>query len=74
MTEVMASLFFDVHHSTAKQTLSHDGNYSLIASAFCEHSLRQMFLRVAADTSTKSLRNTLYDSSSSRFDVALQGV
>ena len=52
MTDVMASLFIDVHLSKAKLTLFREGNCFLIASTVSTYSLRQMLLRVVADGST----------------------
>jgi len=74
MTDVMASLFVDVDPSKAKLTLFRSGNSFLIASTVSAHSLWQMLLWVVADGRTKSPRNALYDSHSSRFDKAFHGI
>jgi len=73
MTNVMANLFVDVHPSKAKLTLFLDGYYFLIAFTVSEYSLRQMLIRVLADSRTRSLRSALYDRRSSRFDIAFHG-
>jgi len=70
MTEVMASLFVDIHLSKAKLTLSQDGNCFLIASMVSEDSLRQMLLMVMAGGSTRLLCNAIYDCHSSKFTIA----
>jgi len=70
----MASLFVDVHPSKAKLTWVRDGKCFLIASTVDAYSLWQMLLRVVADGSTKSSRNSLYDCCSSRFDAAFHVV
>ena len=70
----MASLFSDVHLSKAKLTGFRDGNFFLIASMVSAYSLRQMLLRVVADSSTRSLYNALYDRRSSRLDIAFHGI
>jgi len=74
MTEVMASLFVEVHPSKAKQTLFRNGNYFLIASTVSAYSLRQMLIWVVADGRTRSACNALYDCRNSGFDVAFQGM
>jgi len=74
MTDVMASLFVDVHSSKAKLTLFHIGNCSLIASRVSAYSLWQMLLRVVADGSTRSSRNVVYDRRSSRSDIVFSGI
>jgi len=74
MTDVMASLFVDVHPSKAKLTLFRIGNYFLIASTVSAYALRQMLLRIVADSRTRSSRNDLYDRPSSRFDIAFHGI
>jgi len=74
MTDVMASLFVDVHPSKAKLTLFHIGNCFLIASTVSAYSLRQMLLRVVVDGRTRSSCNDLYDCRSSRFDIAFHGI
>jgi len=73
MTDVMASLFLDVHPSKAELTSFHDGNCFLIASMVSAYSLRQMLRRVIADGSTRSSRNALYDRGSFRFDLVFHG-
>jgi len=70
MTDVMASLFVDVHPSKAKLTLFRSGNCFLIGSTVSACSLQQMLLRVEADGRTGSPHNALYDRCSSRFDIA----
>jgi hypothetical protein len=65
MTDVMASLFVDVHPSKAKLTLFSIGKYFLIACTVSEYSLRQMLLTVVVDGRTSSLGNALYDRRSS---------
>jgi len=74
MTEVIASVFIDLHLSKATLTSFCDGNGVLIASKVCAYSLQQMLLRVVAEGSSSSLRNALYDCCSSRFDMAFQGI
>ena len=74
MTDIIANLFVDVHQSTAKLPLFHDGSCFLIASTVNVYSLRQMLLRVLADGNTSSLRDALYDSRSWRLDIAFNGI
>jgi hypothetical protein len=74
MTDVIASLFVDVHPSKAKLTLFRSGNCFLIVSTVSAYSLRKMLLRVVADGGTRSSRNALYDRRSSRFDIAFHGL
>jgi len=74
MTDVMHSLFVDVHPSKAKLTLFRDGNCFLIASTVSAYSLREMLQRVAADGSTRSSRNAVYNCRSSRFDIVFHGI
>jgi len=74
MTDIMASLFVDVHASEAKLTLFRDGNCYLIASTVSAYFLRQMLLNVVADGSTRSLCNALYNRPSSRLDIAFHGI
>jgi len=74
MTDVMASLFVDIHPSKAKLTLFHIGNCFLISSTVSAYSLGQMLLRVVADGRTRSSRNDLNDRRSSRFDIAFHGI
>ena len=74
MTDVMASLFVDVHQSKAKVTVYCDGNCFLISSTVSAYSLQQMLLRVEADGSTKSSRNALYDCCSTMFDIKVHGM
>jgi len=59
MTDILASLFVDVHLSKVKLTLYLDSNCFLIASTVSAYSLRQMLLSVIADGSTWSSRNAL---------------
>jgi len=66
--------FVDVHSSRAKLILFLDGNCFLSASTVSVYSLWQILLRVLADGNTNSLRNTLYDCCSSRFDIAFHGI
>jgi len=73
MTDVIASLFVDVHWSDVKLTLFHDGTCIIIASTISEYSLWQMLLKVVADGSTRSLPEALYDHHSSRFDIVFHG-
>jgi len=61
MTDVIATLFVDVHLSKANLTLFRSGNCSIIASTSGADSLRQMLLRVVADGRSRSSRNALYD-------------
>jgi len=42
MADVIATLFVDVHPSTAKLTSFLDGNWNLIAFTVSKYSLRQM--------------------------------
>jgi len=74
MTDVMVSLFVDLHPSRANLPLYHDGNCFLIASMVRAYSLRQMLLRVVVDRSTRSSRDVLYDRHSSSFDIAFHGM
>ena len=74
MTDVVASLFIDVHPSKAKLTLFRGGNCFLIASTVSGYSLWQMLLSVVAEGRTRSSRNALYDRRSSRFDMAFHGI
>ena len=74
MTDVMASLFGDVHLSKDELTSIGDGNCFSMASTVSAYCLWQMLLRVVADGSTRSSRNSLYDLRSSRFDIAVHGI
>ena len=74
MADLMASLFVDVHPFKAKLTLFRDGNCILITSTVSAYSIQQMFIRVVAKGSTRSLGNALYDHHSSRFETALHGI
>jgi hypothetical protein len=74
MTDLIASLFVDVHPLKAKLTLFLDGKCFLIVSTVSVYSLRQILLRVLADGNTNSFRNVLYDCCSSRFDVGFHGI
>jgi len=74
MTNVMASVFVDVHPSKAKLTLFRIANCFLIASTVSAYCLRQMLLRVVADSSTRSSRDDLFDCCSSRFDIAFHEI
>jgi len=74
MTDVMASLFVDVHLSKAKLTLFRIGNCFVITSTVSAYCLQQMLLRVVVDGRTRTLRNDLYDCRSSRFDIAFHGI
>jgi len=74
MTDVMASLFVDVHPSRAKLTLFRDGNCFLMAYTVSAYSLQQMVLRDVVDGSTRSSRNAIYDRRSSRFDIAFHAM
>ena len=74
MTDVMASLFVDVHPSKVKLTSFRIGNCLLIASTVSAYFLRQMLQRVIADGRAMSSRNALYDRRSSRFDKAFHGI
>jgi hypothetical protein len=65
----MANLFFDVHPSKAKQTLFCEGNYFLIKFTVSAYSVRQMLLRVAADSIVRSSRKALFDHRRLRFDI-----
>jgi len=71
---ILASLVVDIHTSKAQLTLFRDGNSFLIASTVSAYSLRQMLLWVIMDSSTRSLRNALYDNYSTRFDIAFRGI
>jgi len=70
MTDIIPSLFVDIHPSKAKLTIFLDSNCFLIASTVSEYSLWQLLLRVLADGSTSQPRNALNDHCSSRFDLA----
>jgi len=74
MTDIIASVYVDVHPSIDKQTSLRDGNCFLIATTVSAYSLRQMLLRVIADGTTSSSRDALYDRRSSRFDIAFHGI
>jgi len=74
MTDIIASLFVDVHPSKAKLTLFCDGNYLLIACMVGSYALQQMLLRVVVDSSTSSSRNALYDRRNSRFDITFHAI
>jgi len=74
MTDVMASLFVDVHLSKAKLTSSRDSNCFLIASTVGAYSLQQILLRVVADGSTESSRNALYEHGSYGFGIAFNRI
>jgi len=74
MTDVMASLFMDVHPFKAKRTFCRDDNCFLIAFTVGEYSLRQMLLRDVAEGSTKLSHKALYDRRSSRFVIVFHGI
>jgi len=74
MMDIMASLFVEVHLSKVKLTLFCHGNCFLIASMDSEYSLWELLLSVAADGSTRSLRNALYDRCSFRFEIEFHGL
>jgi len=74
MTDVVASLFVDVHLSKGKLTLFVDRNCFLIASTVSVYSLHQMLHSVLVDGSTNSLCNALYDRRISRFDIDCHGI
>jgi len=74
MTDIMATLFVDVQLSKAKLTLFRIGNGFLIPSTVSAYSLRQMLLRVVADSRTRSLRTALYDLRSSWCDIVFSGI
>jgi len=52
MTDIMASLFVDIHPSYANLTLFVDGNCFLIAFTICDYFLLQVLPRELADSST----------------------
>jgi len=70
---VIGNLFVDSHPSKAKLTLFVDGNCFLIASTVSVYFLRQILLRVLADSNTNSLGNALYYRHSSRLNIAFHG-
>jgi len=74
MTDVMASLFLEVHPSKAELTLFRNSNCLVNASTVSAYALRQMLLMVIADGRTRSSRNAFYDRRSSIFDIAFQGM
>ena len=74
MTDVLASLFVDVHPFSVKLTLFCDSNYFLIASMVSPYSLQQMLLSIVVNGSTRSSHNALYDCCSSRFDIAFHEI
>ena len=74
MTNIMACLFVDVHSWKPKLTLFRDGNCFIIAFTISEYCLWQMLLRVEADSSTRLLRNALYDRRSLRLDIVFQAI
>jgi hypothetical protein len=74
MTDVMASMFVDIHPFIAKLTLFCNANCVIIASTVSAYSFQQMLLRVVADGRTWSSRNALYDHRSGRLDIAFHGI
>jgi len=74
MTDLMASLFVDVHPSKAELTLFLEGNCVLIAFTVSVYFLQQMLLSMLVDGSTNSLCNGLYDCPSSKFDIPFPGI
>jgi len=74
MTNIIASLFSNVHPSKAKLTMFGDGNCFLIGSTVSAYFLRQMLVGLKADGSTRLSRNALYDRRSSRYDIASHGI
>jgi len=74
MTDVMASLFVDVHPSKARPTLFLDSNCLVIASTVSACSLRHMLVMVIADGCTRLSCNALYDRRSSRLDIVFHGI
>jgi hypothetical protein len=74
MTDVIANLFVDDYPSIAKLTLFVDGTCCLITSTVSVYSLRQIVLRVLAESKTNSLHNVLYDRRSSWIDIAFPGI
>ena len=74
MTDVMASLCFEVHPSKAKLTLFRNGNCFLIATTVSAYSLRQMLLKVVVDGMSRSLHNAIYDRHSLKFDISFHGM
>jgi len=59
MTDVIASVFADVHLSNGEGALVRDGNCFIIASTVNEYSPLQIFSRVVVDSSTSSPHNDL---------------
>jgi len=59
------SLFGEVDPSKAKLTVFRDNNRFIISYTVSANSLRQILLQVAADSSTRSSHNALYESRSS---------
>jgi len=74
MTDIVANVLGDVHPSKAKLTLFLASKCFLIASTVSVYSLRQIVLRVLANTNTDSLRKALYECPSSMFDIAFHGM
>jgi hypothetical protein len=74
MTDVIASLFVDVHPFKAKLPLFLDSKCLLIASTVSVYSLRQIVLRVLADGNTDSLHKVLYDCCSLGVDIVFHGI
>ena len=74
MTDVMASLFIDVHPSKAILTLFRDSIYFIIIPTVSAYSLLQMLLRVVEDGSTGSLCNALYDCHNLGFNIVFHGI
>ena len=74
MPDVMACLVVDEHLSNSKQTAFRDVNYFSIAYMVSAYSLRQMQLRLVADSSTRLRHNALYYCRSLRFDIAFHGI
>jgi len=74
MTDVMTSVFFDLHPSKANLASLRDGNCFLIAYTVSSYSLTQILLTVVEVGSTQSSSNALYDCPSSGFDKAFYAI
>jgi hypothetical protein len=74
MTDIISSLFFDIHPSNAKLTLFGEGICFLITFTVSAYSLKQMLLRFVAEGIIWLTYTTLYDHHSSSFDIAFHAI
>jgi hypothetical protein len=70
MTDVMGSLYVDVHPSEAKLTLLFNGNSVFIASTDSMYSFWQISVTGLADSTTSFELDALCDHHSLMFDIA----